>query len=246
MRITVIGIGPGTSDEITLRALIAMRQADVIIGYTLYVELVRPLFPDKEFISTGMRAEEARCRIAVERAAAGQHVCVVCSGDAGVYGLAGLILTMAAGTGVEVEIVPGLTAAVTGAALLGAPLTHDFAVISLSDALTPWDTIATRLRCAAEADFVIVLYNPMSRRRTEYLRMACDIVLAYRSEQTPVGIAKSIGREGQAAELTTLGALRNSTVDMFTTVFIGNSQTRTVEGRMVTPRGYAAEKEKHA
>lgn len=243
MKMTVVGIGPGSGDQMTGRALKAIQDSEVVVGYGVYVDLVKPLFPDKEYVATAMRREEERCRIAVERAQAGAKVCVVCSGDAGVYGMAGLVLTLAAEAGVEVEVVPGMTAACTGGALLGAPLTHDFAVISLSDLLTPWDLIRKRVRCAAEADFAICLYNPMSKRRTDYLRQACEIILEFRSPETPAGLAKNIGREGENFEILTLGALKDATVDMFTTVFIGNSQTRVIGGRMVTPRGYRAEKE---
>ncbi len=239
----VVGIGPGDADQMTPRALAALRESSVIVGYSAYVELVRPLYPEKEFVATAMRGEEERCRIAVGRAAAGEEVSVICSGDAGVYGMAGLVLTLAARERVDVEVVPGMTAACTGAALLGAPLTHDFAVISLSDLLTPWERIEQRLRCAAEADFVLCLYNPMSRRRTGYLRRACEIAMQFRSPETPCGLARNIGRDGESGEILTLEMLRDANVDMFTTVFIGNSQTRVIGGRMVTPRGYRAERE---
>lgn len=243
MKMTVVGIGPGSREQMTGRALKAIEDSEVVVGYGVYVDLVRPLFPDKEYVATAMRREEERCRIAVARAQAGAKVCVICSGDAGVYGMAGLVLTLAAEAGVEVEVVPGMTAACTGGALLGAPLTHDFSVISLSDLLTPWELIRRRVRCAAEGDFSICLYNPMSHRRTDYLRQACEIILEYRSAETPAGLAKNIGREGESFEITTLGELKDATVDMFTTVFIGNSQTRVIGGRMVTPRGYRVEKE---
>ena len=243
MKLYVAGIGPGGADQITPRALRAIEASDVIVGYGVYADLIRPLFPEKEYVTTAMRREEERCRVAVERAKGGERVCVICSGDAGVYGMAGLVLTLAEGTGIDVEVVPGMTAACTGAALLGAPLTHDFAVISLSDLLTPWELIEERLRCAAKGDFSICLYNPMSHRRTEHLRRACEIVLEQRSADTPAGLAHSIGREGEFAEIMTLGELKDATADMFTTVFIGNSRTRVIDGRMVTPRGYVAERD---
>ena len=242
MKLYVAGIGPGGADQITPRALRAIESSEVIVGYGVYADLIRPLFPDKEYVTTAMRREEERCRVAVERAKAGDSVCVICSGDAGVYGMAGLVLTLAEGTGIDVEVVPGMTAACTGAALLGAPLTHDFAVISLSDLLTPWELIEKRLRCAAEGDFSICLYNPMSHRRTEHLRRACEIILEHRGADTPAGLAHSIGREGEYAEIMTLGELKDATADMFTTVFIGNSRTRVIGDRMVTPRGYVAER----
>ena len=242
MKLYVAGIGPGGADQITPRALRAIESSEVIVGYGVYADLIRPLFPDKEYVTTAMRREEERCRVAVERARGGDSVCVICSGDAGVYGMAGLVLTLAEGSGIDVEVVPGMTAACTGAALLGAPLTHDFAVISLSDLLTPWELIEKRLHCAAEADFSICLYNPMSHRRTEHLRRACEIILEYRAAGTPAGLAHSIGREGECAEIMTLGELKDAAADMFTTVFIGNSRTRVIGGRMVTPRGYGAER----
>ena len=241
MKLYVAGIGPGGADQITPRALHAIESSDVIVGYGVYADLIRPLFPEKEYVTTAMRRETERCRIAVERAKGGETVCVICSGDAGVYGMAGLILTLADGTGVDVEVVPGMTAACTGAALLGAPLTHDFAVISLSDLLTPWEQLETRLRCAAEGDFAVCLYNPMSHRRTDHLRRACEILLEHRSPDTPAGLAHSIGREGEYAEILTLGELKDAKADMFTTVFVGNSRTRVIGGRMVTPRGYNVE-----
>ena len=243
MKLYVVGIGPGGADQITPRALRAIETSPVIVGYGVYADLIRPLFPEKEYVTTAMRREQERCRIAVERAKSGETVCVICSGDAGVYGMAGLVLTLAEGTGIDVEVIPGMTAACTGAALLGAPLTHDFAVISLSDLLTPWEQIEKRLRCAAEGDFSVCLYNPMSHRRTDHLRRACEILLECRGADTPAGLAHSIGREGEYAEIMTLGELKDATADMFTTVFIGNSRTRVIGGRMVTPRGYGAERD---
>ena len=238
MRITVVGIGPGSLDGMTGQARAALAACDVIVGYTGYVELVRPYFPDKQYHQTGMRGEEARCREAVELALSGRSVCVVCSGDAGVYGLAGLVLTLAQQTGVPVDVVAGVTAASSGAALLGAPLIHDYACVSLSDQLTPWETIERRLEAAALADFVICLYNPMSAHRRDHLARACDIVLRHRSADTPCGLAQNIGRPGESSRILTLSELRDADVDMFTTVFIGNSQTRVGQDRLITPRGY--------
>ena len=237
MSLSIVGIGPGSADQITPQALAELRAAEVIVGYTRYVELVRPLFPHKEYHATGMRGEEERCRWAVEAAKA-REVALIASGDAGVYGLAGLAIEMAREAGVDVRVAPGLTAALTGAALLGAPINHDFVVISLSDLLTPWTVIEKRLHAAAEGDFVVVLYNPMSHSRRTQLARACEILLEHRPAETPAGLARNIGREGEACRLTTLGELRDCEVDMFTTVFIGSSQTRTVGGWLVTPRGY--------
>lgn len=240
MKCTVVGLGPGAGCDLTGRARQAIEQADLVVGYTAYIALIRDMFPDKEMTSTGMKKEVDRCRMAVEAAASGKNVAVVCSGDSGVYGMAGLIYEVSQEfPPIDIEVVPGITAACGGAAVLGAPLTHDFAVISLSDLLTPWEKIELRLKCAAQADFVICLYNPRSHSRADYLQRACDILLQVKDADTVCGYVKNIGREGEAATMLTLGELRDSTdVDMFTTVFIGNSQTKTINGKMVTPRGY--------
>jgi len=226
----------------TQRARQALADCDVIVGYTVYVELVKAHFADKEFLTTPMRKEVERCSLAFERAAAGQNVAMICSGDAGVYGMSGLIYELSEKyPEVEIEIVPGVSAVISGAAILGAPLMHDFAVISLSDLLTPWEKIEKRLLCAAEADFVICLYNPSSMKRKDYLQRACDLVLRFAAPETVCGVAKNIGREGESTEILTLAQLRDTEVDMFSTVFIGNSQTRALGGKMVTPRGYRHE-----
>jgi len=239
-RLTVVGLGPGAGDDLTLRAKTAIEEADFIIGYTAYIDLIRDAFPGKEMASTGMRREVDRCRMAVEAAVEGRQVAVVCSGDSGIYGMAGLIYEVAQSyPPIDIEVIPGITAACGGAAVLGAPLTHDFAVISLSDLLTPWEKIEKRLRLAGEADFVICLYNPRSKSRGDMLRRACDILLASRSADTPCGYVQNIGRKGERAVLLSLGELRdNEDVDMFTTVFIGNAQTKILNNRLVTPRGY--------
>ena len=237
-KLYVIGIGPGAEDQMTRKALDILRDVDVIAGYGVYVELVKPLFPDKEYLVTPMRKEVDRCRMAIDAAKEGRTVAMISSGDAGVYGMAGLCLELAADTDVEVEVVPGVTAALSGGAVLGAPLTHDFAVISLSDLLTPWDKIEKRLELAGEADLSIALYNPSSHRRSDYLQKACDILLRHASPETVCGIVRNIGREGEEYKVMTLRELREYQADMFTTVFIGNSQTKAVNGKMVTPRGY--------
>ena len=238
-KVTVIGLGPGGGADLTGRARAALEGCDLIVGYTAYIELVKPDFPEKEVLSTGMRREVDRCRAAVEAALTGKDVAVVCSGDSGVYGMAGLIYEVAQEYDpIEIEVVPGITAACGGAAVLGAPLTHDFAVISLSDLLTPWEKIEKRLTAAAQADFVICLYNPSSRNRPDYLRRACDILLRDKDPETVCGTVRNIGREGEEGKLLTLAQLRDTQVDMFTTVFIGNSQTKVLGGKMVTPRGY--------
>lgn len=238
-KVTVIGLGPGGGADLTGRARAALEGCDLIVGYTAYIELVKPDFPEKEVLSTGMRREVDRCRAAVEAALTGRDVAVVCSGDSGVYGMAGLIYEVAQEYDpIEIEVVPGITAACGGAAVLGAPLTHDFAVISLSDLLTPWEKIEKRLSAAAQADFVICLYNPSSRNRPDYLQRACDILLRDKAPNTVCGTVRNIGRDGEEGKLLTLAQLRDTQVDMFTTVFIGNSQTKVLGGKMVTPRGY--------
>ena len=237
-KLYVIGIGPGAEDQMTRKALDILRDVDVIAGYGVYVELVKPLFPDKEYLVTPMRKEVDRCRMAIDAAKEGRTVAMISSGDAGVYGMAGLCLELAADTDVEVEVVPGVTAALSGGAVLGAPLTHDFAVISLSDLLTPWDKIEKRLELAGEADLSIALYNPSSHRRSDYLQKACDILMRHVKPETVCGVVRNIGREVESFQVMTLKELRDYKADMFTTVFIGNSQTMEINGRMVTPRGY--------
>lgn len=241
-KIYVVGIGPGSYENMTIRARDALEACSVIVGYTVYIELVKEHFPGKRFLTTPMRREVERCRLAFEQAAAGETVAMICSGDAGIYGMSGLMEELAPEyDGVEVETVPGVSALISGAAILGAPLMHDFAVISLSDLLTPWEKIEARLACAAEADFVICLYNPSSRKRHDYLRRACDVVLRHASPDTVCGISQNIGREGERIQILPLSELRETEVDMFSTVFIGNSQTRELNGKMVTPRGYQYE-----
>ncbi|MBR0481048.1 MAG: precorrin-3B C(17)-methyltransferase [Firmicutes bacterium] len=241
-KLYVVGIGPGSYENMTVRAQEALKKSDILIGYTVYIDLVKEHFPDKEMLTTGMRKEVERCELALEKAAEGKDVAMICSGDAGVYGMSGLIEELAVKyEGVEVETIPGVSAVLSGAAILGAPLMHDFAVISLSDLMTPWEKIEKRLECAAAADFVICLYNPSSHKRHDYLQKACDLVLKYQSPETVCGIAKNIGREGECTQVLTLKELRDTEVDMFSTVFIGNSQTRKIGDKMVTPRGYTHE-----
>ena len=239
MKLSCVGIGPGGGSDMTLRAHAALEEAELIVGYTTYVGLVRETFPNKEYLATGMRGEVDRCRLALEHAAEGERVAVVCSGDPGVYGMAGLLLELAPEyPGVEIEVVPGVSAANGGAAVLGAPLMHDWCSISLSDLMTPWEVIERRLSKAAQADFCIVLYNPSSRGRQDYLKRACDVLLETRSPQTVCGCVRNVGREGEECRTLTLEELRDVQADMLTCIFIGNAQTRVVNGRMVTPRGY--------
>ena len=231
-------MGPGSYDQMTIRAAQALQEAQVIAGYSVYVDLVKPHFPDKEYLVTPMRKEADRCRMAIDAACAGKSVAMISSGDAGVYGMAGLIYELAQGRDLQIEVIPGVTAALSGGAVLGAPLTHDFAVISLSDLLTPWDKIEARLDMAARADFSIVLYNPSSMKRADYLRRAVEILLRHKAPETVCGAVRNIGRDGESYELMSLKELADYQADMFTTVFIGNSQTRNLSGKMVTPRGY--------
>ena len=235
----VVGLGPGGSRWMTWEARAALEQAEVLCGYTVYLDLIRGEFPDKEYFSTPMTQEIERCRAALERARSGRTTALVCSGDAGVYGMAGPVLELAPQfPEVEIQVVPGVTAALAGAAVLGAPLMHDFTVVSLSDLLTPWEVIRRRLELAAQGDFVLCLYNPSSRRRRDHLRMACDIVLAHRGPETVCGWVRNAGRAQEEHQVLTLGELQEAQVDMFTTVFIGSAATRRIGDRMVTPRGY--------
>ena len=237
-----VGLGPGGPQFLTAQAQSALQQAEVLCGYTVYLDLIRPYFPDKTFYSTGMTKEIDRCRWALETARSGKTVALVCSGDAGVYGMASPLLELAEQfPAVTVEIVPGLTAALSGGAVLGAPLAHDFCVISLSDRLTPWVVIEKRLAAAAMGDFCVALYNPSSKGRPDYLEKAVRILLENgKSSETVCGLVRNIGREGQSHVILPLAQLEHTPVDMFTTVFIGNAQTRELQGRMVTPRGYRA------
>lgn len=238
-KIYAVGIGPGGPGYMTEEARKAIERSDVICGYTVYVDLVSPMFPGKEVYTTPMKKERDRCLWALETAAGGKTVAVVCSGDAGVYGMAGLLIQLAEDfESVDIEVVSGVTAAVSGAAVLGAPVGHDFCVISLSDLLTPWELIEKRLRYAALGDFVICIYNPRSHKRTETLKKACDILLEEKSADTVCGWVRNIGRDGQEHRLVRLGELSREPVDMFTTVFIGSSNTMIYGDRMVTPRGY--------
>lgn len=238
-KIFVVGLGPGGIEQMTERAIKALKECDVIAGYHVYVKLIKDDFADKTFLSNGMRKEVDRCKLALEEALKGQTVAMISSGDAGVYGMAGIMCQVCKDhPEVEIEVVPGITAACSGAAVLGAPLIADFCTISLSDLLTPWEKIEKRLDCASKADFCIALYNPSSIKRHDYLQKACDIMLKNQPGSIPCGIVRNIGREGEAYELTTLAELRDKQVDMFSTVVIGNTQTEVINGRMVTPRGY--------
>ena len=238
-KVIVVGIGPGNYENMTIQADWTLRGCDTIVGYHVYVDLVRDRYPNKEFMTTAMTRETQRCQMALEEARKGKNVAMVCSGDSGIYGMAGLLYELRGeDTQPEIQVIPGLTAACSGAALLGAPLTHDFAVISLSDRLTPWEKIEKRLTCAAEADLSIVLYNPASHGRPDHLRRACEILLRTLPQSHPCAIAQHIGRPGENRRFCTLGQLKDAQVDMFCTVFIGNASTKMIGDNMVTPRGY--------
>lgn len=242
-KIYVVGIGPGAYEQMTVKAAETLKKCEVIVGYTVYVELLKEHFPDKEFLTTPMRQEVERCRMAYEEAQKGKLTAMVCSGDAGIYGMAGLMLELSAEyPHTELEIVPGVTAALGGSAILGAPLGHDCAFISLSDLMTSWEVIEKRLRLAARADFAICLYNPSSRKRSDYLERACEIILEEKSPDTVCGIVRNIARSKEEMKVLTLEELKNTQVDMFSTVFIGNKDTNIIEGKMVTPRGYKVKK----
>ncbi|MBI5469221.1 MAG: precorrin-3B C(17)-methyltransferase [Deltaproteobacteria bacterium] len=238
----VVGIGPGSLEHLTERAKAAIRESDCIVGYTRYVGLIEELTKGKEVFSNGMTFEVERCRKALEMAGAGRKVSVISSGDSGIYGMAGLILQISASEGVKVrvEVVPGIPAFVAAASILGAPLMHDFASISLSDLLTDWEKIEERVDMAARADFVIALYNPKSSKRVEGLGKAIEIVRRYRKGTTPVGLVRNATREGEEVVLTTLDELEGyyERVDMLSIIIIGNSTTFRADERMVTPRGY--------
>lgn len=238
-KLSVVGIGPGNYENMTIKADRVLQSCEVIVGYNVYVNLIRENYPDKEFVTTPMTQEARRCQMALDLAKAGKKVAMVCSGDSGIYGMAALLYELRGECETpEIEVVPGITAACSGAALLGAPLTHDFAVISLSDCLTGWDKIEKRLDAAAAADFAIVLYNPVSRSRPDHLRRACEILLRHLPEDRLCGVVQNIGRDGENCRLMTLGELKHANADMFCTVFIGNETTQEIAGAMVASRGY--------
>lgn len=242
-KIYIIGMGPGKEEMMTGEAIQALDNSDVIIGYTVYVNLLGERFEGKEMLTTPMRQETERCRLCFEEAAKGKQVALICSGDAGIYGLASLMYEIGKDyPETELIVIPGITAANSGAAVLGAPLNHDFCVISLSDLLTPWEKIEKRLIAAAEGDFAIAIYNPSSHKRKDYLMRACDILLRVIEEERPCGFVENIGREGTRAVTCTLKELRETQVNMFTTVFIGNSGSELVNGKLITKRGYQLER----
>ncbi|AMK14798.1 precorrin-3B C(17)-methyltransferase [Methanobrevibacter olleyae] len=238
-KLSVVGIGPGNESYLSISAKETLKDSDLIVGYSKYVELVKEYFPEKNYLSTPMTKEVDRCRMALEKASEYNIVSVVCSGDAGVYGMAALVYELSVDfPDVDINIVPGISAVLSGSAVLGAPIGHDFAVISLSDLLTPWELIEKRLKLAGEGDFCICLYNPSSHKRKDYLKRACEILLNFKEEDTICGYVRNIGRIGEEYHILSLLELKEIEVDMFTTVFIGNSNTKVINNKMVTPRGY--------
>lgn len=239
-KLYAVGFGPGGYEHMTAKAIDVIKNADIITGYTTYVEMLRKFFPDKEYVATPMTKEMDRCRMAIDLAAEGKTVAMVSSGDSGIYGMAGILLEIAneKQSDVEIETVPGVTAASAAASVLGAPLMHDFAVISLSDLMTPFDRIMKRVDCAGAGDFIVCLYNPKSKKRVDYVEKAADILMKYRSADTPVGVVRHAGREEESSFLTTLGEIKDAPIDMFSIVIIGNSNTYVKDGKIITPRGY--------
>ena len=236
-KIYVVGIGPGKKENMTFRAYEAMENSDIIVGYKTYVDLVKEYYPEKEMKSSAMTKEVDRCTEVLELARQGKTVSLISSGDAGVYGMAGIMLEIA-DEDMEVEVIPGITATNAAAAIAGAPIMHDYATISLSDLLTDWELIKKRLELAAQGDFVVSIYNPKSRGRVTQIEEAREIMMKYKPKSTPVAIVRNAGREDERYILTTLDEMLNHEIDMLTIVLIGNSNTFVKNGKIITPRGY--------
>jgi len=239
-RIYIVGIGPGNLLDMTTRAKNTIEVADVVIGYSTYVDLIKDYFPGKHFMISAMTREVERCELVMKKALEGKNVALISSGDSGIYGMAGIMIEVVNKSGhqIPIEIIPGITAASTASAVLGAPLMNDFAVISLSDLMIPLEAIYKRVECAAVGDFVVCLYNPKSKTRSGYMEVAREIILKYRSIKTPVGIVRNAGRQNEKYEITTIENMLDYEIDMFTIVIIGNSMTYIENGRIITPRGY--------
>lgn len=238
-RIDIVGFGPGSYEGMTLEAIKSIKECDLVVGFSTYVEILKEIFPEKEYLKTGMGQEVDRVRLAFEKANEGLFVCLVCSGDSSLYGMAGLAYELSVEyENVEVNTVSGVTAALSGSALLGAACGNDVCLISLSDYHTSKEDIVKRLKAVAESDFVIALYNPVSKKRPDYLENACETLLSVLPKDRICGVARNIGRNGQEAFVMTLEELKDFEADMFCTVFIGNSKTININGKMVTPRGY--------
>lgn len=245
-KISIVGIGPGNLSEMTPKARALIDAADAIVGYKTYIELIGEITKGKKILASGMRQEVQRAQIAIDEAQKNLNVAVISSGDAGIYGMAGLliemILNLPENLQPKFEIAAGVSALNSTAAILGAPLMHDFAVISLSDWLTPFDLIKKRVALAAEGDFVIALFNPKSKSRVTYIDEMQKILLNFRAESTPVGIVTNAGRIDEKKIISTLKNFVNEEINMFTLVLIGNSKTFVKSNFMITPRGYNLEK----
>lgn len=239
-KIYVIGIGPGNREFMNLASIKAIENSNIIVGYKTYLNLVEDLIKDKTIVSSGMRKEIDRCNATLQYAEEGNTVSLISSGDAGVYGMAGIMLEIVenSNSDVEIEIIPGVTAANAAASCLGAPIMHDYTVISLSDLLTDWELIKKRIHCAGDGDFVVCIYNPRSKGRQTHIVEARDILLKYKDKETPVGIVKNAKRDNQKVVVTTLDKMLDYEIDMLTTVIIGNSNTIISNDKMITPRGY--------
>jgi precorrin-3B C17-methyltransferase len=235
-KLYVVGIGPGGLDNLTYKAAEVIKRCEVVVGYKFYIELVKEIIVGKKIISTGMKGEIERCKLALQEVENGIDTCIISTGDPGLYGMAGLILELA--EDIEVEVIPGVSAAFCAASELGAPIMHDFCTISLSDLLTPWEGIEKRLNAAASADFVIAIYNPKSKGRKTQIERAVEIIRKYKSGEVPVGLVKNAGRDGNDRKVVTLATVDFEFIDMMTVVLIGNSKTYIKEGKMITPRGY--------
>jgi precorrin-3B C17-methyltransferase len=235
--IKVVGIGPGAREHMTYAAVEAIKSCDVVVGYKTYIDLIKEFIEEQEVIVNGMRGEVERCKEAVTQSLKGKTVCVISSGDAGVYGMAGLIYELVPESH-AVEVIPGVTASTAGAAILGAPLMHDFCHISLSDLMTPLETIYNRVKAAAASDFVICLYNPKSHGRPDYINEALSMIMNYQGTNLWVGLAKDVGREGERTIISKIDEVDYDLIDMTTVVIVGNSNTRNIGGKMITPRGY--------
>lgn len=237
-KLYVVGIGPGGKAYFTQAMIEAIKDSDVIVSYTPYLEYIEDYLDDKELISTGMKGEIDRCKAAIEEVEKGKTVSIISTGDAGLYGMAGPIYELAP-KNMDIEVIPGVSANFAAASRLGAPIMHDFVTISLSDLLTPWELILKRVEMAVEGDFVLTIYNPRSKGRPDHLRIVIDRMLELgKDPQTPVGIVKNAARENEQIYRTSLGALDDSIVDMLTCVIIGNSKTYWKDNWMITPRGY--------
>lgn len=236
-KLYVVGIGPGSLNHMTLRAKEAIEESNIIVGYTKYIDMIKPLIEDKEIFATGMRGEEDRCKRALELSKEGNIVSIISTGDSGIYGMAGLVLQMR--TDENVEVIPGVTASSAAGSVIGAPLMHDNCNISLSDLMTPYELIKKRVKNAAEADMIISLYNPRSKGRPNYLRECIELIKEYRELHTPVAVVRHALREGESFRFFNLENFDESIVDMFSIVIIGNTQSFIRDGRFITPRGYA-------